>query len=47
MDVHDITQGDTPNYQKVVRNYKRDRAWRIVYSSHGITVLRKRATVGT
>jgi uncharacterized membrane protein len=43
VDRNDITQGDTPNYKKVVRNFERDPAWRIVYSSQGVTVLRKRA----
>jgi uncharacterized membrane protein len=39
VDINDITQGDTPNYKTVVRNYERNRAWRVVYSSHGIAVL--------
>jgi uncharacterized membrane protein len=42
VDINDITQGDTPNYKKVVRNYEHDTAWRTVFSSHGITVLHKR-----
>jgi uncharacterized membrane protein len=44
VDKNDITQGDTPNYKRVIRNYEHDRAWRIVFSSHGIIVLHKRAT---
>jgi uncharacterized membrane protein len=44
VDINDITQGDTPNYKKVVRNFEHDRAWRIVFSSHGIAVLHKRPT---
>jgi hypothetical protein len=43
VDLNDITQGDTPNYKKVVRNFERDKAWRTVYSSRGITVLHKLA----
>ena len=46
MDVNDITQGDTPNYKKVVRNFERSKAWRVVFSSHGIAVLHKRPTTG-
>jgi uncharacterized membrane protein len=46
VDINDITQGDLPNYKKVVRNFERNRAWRTVFSSHGITVLRKRGTTG-
>ena len=42
VDINDITQGDTSNYKKVVRNFERDKAWRTVYSSHGVTVLHKR-----
>jgi uncharacterized membrane protein len=44
VDINDITQGDTPNYKKVVRNFERNRAWRTVFSSHGITVLHRRPT---
>jgi uncharacterized membrane protein len=43
VDINDITQGDTPNYKRVVRNFERNEAWRIVYSSRGITVLHKLA----
>jgi uncharacterized membrane protein len=45
LDINDITQGDTPNYKKVVRNFERNKAWRIVFSSRGIAVLHKRALV--
>jgi uncharacterized membrane protein len=46
VDINDITQGDTPAYKQVVRNYERNRAWRTVFSSHGITVLHKRRATG-
>lgn len=46
VDINDITQGDAPDYKRVVRNYEHDRAWRTVFSSHGITVLRKRSGRG-
>jgi uncharacterized membrane protein len=46
VDINDVTQGDTPNYKRVVRNYERDKAWRIVFSSHGVTVLHRRAAPG-
>jgi hypothetical protein len=44
LDINDITQGDASNYKKVVRNFERNKAWRIVFSSHGIAVLHMRAT---
>jgi len=48
LDINDITQGDTPAYRQVVRNFEHDKAvWRIVFSSHGIIVLHKRPASGT
>jgi hypothetical protein len=44
VDINDITQGDAPNYKTVVRNFERNKRWRIVFSSHGIAVLHMRAT---
>jgi uncharacterized membrane protein len=41
VDINDITQGDTPNYKQVVKNFTHAKSWQIVYSSHGITVLHK------
>jgi uncharacterized membrane protein len=33
--------GIYPDFKRTLQKYKSDKAWRIVYSSHGITVLRK------
>ena len=43
-DANDPTYGDKAGYRGIVRAYKTDKAWRIVYSSHGVTVLHKRST---
>jgi uncharacterized membrane protein len=43
VDLNDDTYGDkTPGYRGYVRDYKADKAWRIVFSAHGVTVLHKR-----
>jgi hypothetical protein len=42
VDINDSTYGDTRGFQRVVREYESRRDWRIVYSSHGVTVLHKR-----
>jgi uncharacterized membrane protein len=42
VDINDPTYADTRGLRRVIRKYETDRAWRIVYSSHGITVLHKR-----
>jgi hypothetical protein len=42
VDINDVTQGDVPAYKRVVWNFEHDKAWRIVFSSRGIAVLRKR-----
>lgn len=47
VDVNDTTQGDTLDYRKVVRNFERNKAWQIVYSSHGIAVMYKRRGTGS
>jgi uncharacterized membrane protein len=41
VDVHDRTLR-IPGFKRQVRKYEADRAWRTVYSSHGVTVLHKR-----
>jgi uncharacterized membrane protein len=41
VDVHDRTL-HIPGFKRQVRKYEADKAWRIVYSSYGIMVLRKR-----
>ena len=40
-DPNDETYGDTAGYKRVIREYKSNKQWRTVYSSHGVTVLRK------
>jgi uncharacterized membrane protein len=43
VDVHDRTYGDkTGGYRRDIRKYEADRAWRIVFSSDGVTVLHER-----
>jgi uncharacterized membrane protein len=43
VDINDPTYGDAKGYKRLVREYEADaKAWRIVYSSHGVTVLHKR-----
>jgi hypothetical protein len=44
VDINDTTVGDSADYRRVVRNYEHNKAWRNVYSSHGIAVLHRRAT---
>jgi hypothetical protein len=41
VDVHDGTL-HIDGFKRQLRKYEADKAWRIAYSSHGITVLRKR-----
>ena len=43
VDVNDPTYGDRSGYRKVVHGYLSDKAWRVVFSSHGVTVLHRRA----
>jgi uncharacterized membrane protein len=42
LDVNDPTEGG--HYKRVVRRFEKKKAWRIVFSSHGIAVLRKPST---
>jgi uncharacterized membrane protein len=46
VDVNDPSYGDARGYKRVVRNYEADKAWRVVFSSHGVAVLHKRPTRG-
>jgi hypothetical protein len=40
VDIHDRTL-HIPGFRRQVRRYEADKAWRIVYSSHGIAVLHR------
>ena len=42
VDVNDGTYGDAVGYKRAVRKYEANKAWRVVFSSHGIAVLHKR-----
>jgi uncharacterized membrane protein len=42
VDMNDPTYGNARGYKRLVRSYEADKAWRIVFSSHGVAVLRKR-----
>jgi uncharacterized membrane protein len=47
VDVNDPNYGDkTAIFKRHLRRYEADHAWRVIFSSHGITVLRKRSTSG-
>ena len=46
VDINDGTYGDVRGFRRSVRRYEADKAWRVVFSSHGVTVLRKRSTNG-
>lgn len=42
VDINDPNYGDRiPIFKRAVRRYEHDKAWRVVFSSHGITVLHK------
>jgi uncharacterized membrane protein len=41
-DANDPTYGNDGSYRRSIRKYEADKAWRIVFASHGVTVLRKR-----
>lgn len=44
VDSHDDTYGDkSRGYGRFVRQYEHNRAWRVLFSSHGIAVLHKRS----
>jgi uncharacterized membrane protein len=44
VDVNDPTYLDAKGYKRYVRKYEADKAWRIVFRSHGIAVLHKPPT---
>jgi uncharacterized membrane protein len=44
VDLNDPTYGDRTGYRRTVREYESDKAWQIVFSSHGIAVLHRRST---
>jgi uncharacterized membrane protein len=46
VDRHDWTYLDVGRYKRQIRRYEAGEAWRVVFSSHGIVVLHKRATPG-
>jgi uncharacterized membrane protein len=43
VDRADPTYGDVSGYRHEVRDYENNKSWRIVFSSHGITVLQRRS----
>ena len=43
-DVNDGTYGDFKGYKRVIRKYEASKAWRTVFSSHGVLVLHKRGS---
>jgi uncharacterized membrane protein len=45
VDVNDPSYGDTKGLKHVLGRYESDKAWRVVYSSHGVVVLRKRSAL--
>ena len=47
VDINDPSYHDIPAFKRDVRKYERDRrAWQVVFSSHGVAVLHKRAIRG-
>ena len=42
VDINDPTYVDARGYRRIIRKYEADRAWRHVFSSHGVTVLHER-----
>jgi uncharacterized membrane protein len=44
VDINDPTYHNIDAFKRGVRRYESDKAWRIVYSSHGIAVLHKRSS---
>jgi uncharacterized membrane protein len=47
VDLNDPNYGDkTAIFKRHLRRYEHDKAWRVVFSSHGITVLHKRLAAG-
>ena len=47
VDSNDPTFSDTAALKQRLRTYETDKEWRIVFSSHGVTVLHKRPTHGS
>jgi uncharacterized membrane protein len=45
VDVKDETYGDIRGYKRVIQKYEASKAWRIVFSTDGVVVLRKRGGV--
>ena len=41
VDVHDASYADLKHYKRAIVHYEASDKWRTVYSSHGVTVLRK------
>jgi uncharacterized membrane protein len=46
VDRNDATYIDAKGYKRVIRKYEANKAWQVVYSSHGIIVLHKRSPAG-
>ena len=46
VDINDPTYGDAWDYKRIVRKYEADKAWRIVFLSHGICVLHRSSNRG-
>jgi uncharacterized membrane protein len=43
LDINDPTYGDAKGYRRLVRKYEADKAWLIVFRSHGVIVLQRHA----
>jgi uncharacterized membrane protein len=41
VDINDPTYSDSRGYKRIVRRYETDKAWRVVFSSHGVAVLKR------
>jgi uncharacterized membrane protein len=46
VDANDPNYVDTAGFRRAMRRYEHDGAWRVVFASHGIVVLHKRASSG-
>jgi uncharacterized membrane protein len=46
VDINDATYGHVGAFKRSVRKYQSDRAWRVVFASHGVFVLHRRARAG-
>jgi hypothetical protein len=44
VDSKDPTYGNAKAFKRLVRRYEADETWRVIFSSHGVAVLHKRAT---